>query len=229
MPSASVQGLFEAAEKRISCYTLTNKSTISDDRIKEIVSFAVKHGPSPFNVQSARAVILLKQDHEKLWDIADAMLKRSMPEQAYQKLAPRVAGFKGGYGSVLWFEDQEALDGLKAKNPAIQHVTTEWSDHSSGFQQILGKVAALTSVGYDLLIIFHDTVWTALELEGLGCNLQHYNFSPDFTKEVLETWDLPKMWLLKAQLVFGTPQDGLKRRHERTYLPLEDRVKFIGS
>ena len=100
MSSASVQALFDAAETRRSVYTLTNKSTISDDRVKEIVSFAVKHAPSPFNVQSARAVILLKKDHEKLWDMADAMLKRTLPEQVYQTLAPRVAMFRGGYGSV---------------------------------------------------------------------------------------------------------------------------------
>jgi uncharacterized protein len=73
------------------------------------------------------------------------------------------------------------------------------------------------------------TVWAAFELEGLGCNLQHYNFNPDFTKEVLETWNLPTSWILKSQLVFGTPQDGLKRRAERTYLPLEDRVKVFAS
>ncbi len=72
-------------------------------------------------------------------------------------------------------------------------------------------------------------MWTAFELEGLGCNLQHYNFNPDFVNEVLETHNLPKDWKLKSQLVFGTPQDGLKRRAERTYLPLEDRVKMFGS
>lgn len=85
---------------------------------------------------------------------------------------------------------------------------------------------------HDPVFIYTDhilLVWSAFELEGLGCNLQHYNFSPDFTKEVQETWGLPKTWTLKSQLVFGEPQDGLKRRAERTYLPLEDRVKVFGS
>ena len=100
MAPPSVEAFFEAAELRCSVYTLTNKSTISDDRIKEIVEFAVKHAPSSFNVQSTRAVVLLKKDHEKLWDIGDAMIKRVMPEQAYQALAPRVAGFRAAYGSV---------------------------------------------------------------------------------------------------------------------------------
>lgn len=106
--SSAVQNLFEAAETRLSVYALTNKSTISDDRIKEIVNTAVKHAPSGFNVQSARAVILLKKDHEKLWDIAEAILKRTMPDELYQKLARSVAGYRSGYGSVggsvSWFK-----------------------------------------------------------------------------------------------------------------------------
>ena len=117
--------LLEAIQARRTIYSLTNKSTISDARIKEIVEAAIMHCPSAFNVQSARAVILLREEHEKCWDMADAMLKKAMPEAAYQGLAPRVAGFKAAYGSVLWFEDQENLDLLKQKNAAIQHLIPE--------------------------------------------------------------------------------------------------------
>jgi predicted oxidoreductase (fatty acid repression mutant protein) len=122
---ASVDSLFAAIENRISCYSLTDKSPIPDSRIHEIVNSTVKHAPSTFNVQSARAVILLKQDHEKLWDIGDACLKAAMPEPAYLALAPRVQGFREAYGTVLFFEDQAALDTLKSKNPGIQHVIPE--------------------------------------------------------------------------------------------------------
>ena len=68
-------------------------------------------------------------------------------------------------------------------------------------------------------------VWAALELEGLGCNLQHYNYNPDFQKAVLETWDLPGTWKLKSQLNFGLPTAGPDK--VRTYEPLEDRVKVF--
>ena len=83
------------------------------------------------------------------------------------------------------------------------------SDHSSGIHQFIA--------------------WTALELEGLGANLQHYNFMPDFVEAVRKEWDIPDTWTLHAQLVFGTPQNGLERSKERTYLPLEDRVKVHGA
>lgn len=122
---ASVESLLEAIEVRRSIYSLKNESTISNARIKEIVEAAIKHCPSAFNVQSARAVILFGGEHEKLWDMADAMLKKAMPQAAYQGLAPKVAGFRGAYGTVMWLDDQESLDVLKQKNQAIQHLVPE--------------------------------------------------------------------------------------------------------
>jgi len=47
----------------------------------------------------------------------------------------------------------------------------------------------------------------------------------EFSDEVTKRWNLPESWKLKSQLVFGTPTDGLVRKWDRTYAPLEDRVK----
>jgi predicted oxidoreductase (fatty acid repression mutant protein) len=44
-------------------------------------------------------------------------------------------------------------------------------------------------------------VWTALEAEDLGCNLQHYQ--PGITPYVKEKYEVPESWKLKCQLVFG--------------------------
>ena len=69
-------------------------------------------------------------------------------------------------------------------------------------------------------------VWTAFEQAGLGANLQHYNYMPQFTKDVIDEWKLPAGWKLNAQLVFGQPASW-DRGRERTYLPIEDRVKVF--
>lgn len=71
-------------------------------------------------------------------------------------------------------------------------------------------------------------VWTALSLEGVGCSMQHYNFDPTFAADLKKTWQLPESWDLKSQLVFGSPQKGFVRDSERTYLPVEPRVKVFG-
>jgi predicted oxidoreductase (fatty acid repression mutant protein) len=67
-------------------------------------------------------------------------------------------------------------------------------------------------------------VWTALELEGLGANLQHYN--PLIDQKVSQTWSIPADWQLKAQLVFGTPAG---QTYEKTFKPLEERVMVFGD
>lgn len=69
--------------------------------------------------------------------------------------------------------------------------------------------------------------WTALANEGLGCNLQHYN--PMVTKNVMETWDVPETWALKAQLVFGKPTGPPRGGVEKQFAPLETRVKVFGK
>lgn len=67
-------------------------------------------------------------------------------------------------------------------------------------------------------------LWTALELEGLGANLQHY--SPLIDEKVAATWKLPASWKLNAQLVFGgrAAEPG-----EKQFKPLDERVKFFGA
>lgn len=66
-------------------------------------------------------------------------------------------------------------------------------------------------------------VWTALEAEGLGANLQHYN--PVIDAKVAEAWKTPANWQLNAQLVFGgrTTEAGPKE-----FMPIEERFKVFG-
>lgn len=45
------------------------------------------------------------------------------------------------------------------------------------------------------------TLWTALEAEGMGANLQHYN--PVIDQKAKGHWNIPQEWSLKSQLVFG--------------------------
>jgi uncharacterized protein len=67
-------------------------------------------------------------------------------------------------------------------------------------------------------------LWTALEAEGLGANLQHYN--PLIDDGVVKKWGVPTEWKLTAQLVFGTP---VGDAGEKTFKPLEERVRFSGN
>jgi predicted oxidoreductase (fatty acid repression mutant protein) len=96
----SSQELAKAAHERRSIYQLQKASTIPDYRIKEIVNDAIREVPSSFNSQSTRLVVLVKDDHDKFWDIVTDVLKSIVPEDKWEGTAGRLAGFKGGYGTV---------------------------------------------------------------------------------------------------------------------------------
>ena len=67
-------------------------------------------------------------------------------------------------------------------------------------------------------------VWTALEQEGLGANLQHYN--PLIDARVAAEWGVPDDWELSAQLVFGTKTG---EPNPKTSQALEERFKTYGA
>jgi predicted oxidoreductase (fatty acid repression mutant protein) len=88
--------------------------------------------------------------------------------------------------------------------PAYADKFPQWSEHSSAILQYI--------------------LWTALEQEGLGANLQHYN--PLIDGKVQAEWKAPESWKLTAQLVFGTP---VGQPREKMRMPVDDRVKVFGA
>lgn len=93
--------LIEGFKGRRSIHTLTNESTISDARIEEILSEVAINTPSAFNSQTARLIVLLKDEHEKLWDMARDIAKATVPPEIFEKMyAPRTAMFRAAYGTV---------------------------------------------------------------------------------------------------------------------------------
>lgn len=47
------------------------------------------------------------------------------------------------------------------------------------------------------------TIWTALELEGLGASLQHSHFVPGVEDGIRSAFSIPSTWSVKAEIVFG--------------------------
>ncbi|MEK4474126.1 nitroreductase family protein [Paenibacillus sp. FSL R7-0048] len=193
---------FEAVKGRRSIYALSKESTISDAQIVEIVEQAVLHSPTSFNSQSSRAVVLLGEQHDKLWDITTETLRKIVPAEQFEGTAQKLASFKAGYGSVLFFEDQRVVKSLQENFALYAENFPIWANQSSGILQFV--------------------VWTALSEAGVGASLQHYN--PLIDDEVKEAWGIPQEWKLIAQLPFGktvTPAG------EKQFQPIEDRVKVF--
>ncbi|WP_312114786.1 nitroreductase family protein [Brevibacillus reuszeri] len=190
-----------ALKDRRSYYGISKESVVSDSRIQEVINEAVKHTPSAFNSQSARVVVLLGEQHDKLWNITKETLRKIVPADNFASTEEKMNAFGNGYGTVLFFEDQSVVEGLQKQFELYKDNFPIWSQHSSGMLQFV--------------------IWTSLENEGFGASLQHYN--PLIDEEVQQTWNVPSSWKLIAQLPFGKPtfEPG-----EKQFQPLEDRVKF---
>lgn len=65
-------------------------------------------------------------------------------------------------------------------------------------------------------------IWTQLEAEGLGVNLQHYN--PVIDEAVKKEFNIPDEWRLIAQMPFGDPTAVLA---EKEFMDIEERVLVL--
>lgn len=196
-----VKDFYSVVRERRSFYGIDKEIKIADERIKEIVEFAVKYTPSAFNSQTARLVVLTGNAHDKLWDITTAILRKVVGNGDFTGTQQKMDSFKAGYGTVLFFEDEAIVKSLQKQFPLYADNFPVWSQQASGMHQLV--------------------VWAALESEGLGASLQHYN--PLIDEQVNKEWDIPSNWKLLAQMPFGNPtaQPG-----DKEIKPIEDRVKF---
>src|SRR5574344_2963121 len=193
----------EALEHRHTYYAISDKSPVSDKEIEEVINFAVKHVPSAFNSQSARIVLLLGDHHKKLWNMTKDILRKIVPAEAFKGTEAKIDGaFLAGYGTVLYFEDQEVVEGLQKAFPSYADNFPVWSQQTSAMHQL--------------------SIWTMLEDLGFGVNLQHYN--PLIDKEVASEWQIPDTWKLIAEMPFGNP---LAEPGEKQFNKIEDRVKIF--
>lgn len=193
----------KAIEDRRSIYAIGKESPITDQELQSIIEHSVKYTPTSFNSQSARAVLLLGKAHDRLWDITLETLRKIVPEDAFVSTEAKIISFQNGYGTILFFEDQENVQELQEKYALYKDNFPIWSLQSSGMLQF--------------------TVWVALEDAGLGASLQHYN--PLIDDQVKEEWKLPKKWKLHAQMPFGKP---VEAPGEKQFSPIENRVKIFG-
>jgi hypothetical protein len=100
----SATPFLEAIQSRRSLYALNKSPTISDARIQEIIKHALLHVPSSFNAQSSRIVLLLKDDHDKLWNgLVHDSLKALLPADQFAPTEQKIKGFAAAYGTVCLF------------------------------------------------------------------------------------------------------------------------------
>lgn len=192
----------EAISKRRSYYNISNESPVTDEKIQEVIETAILHTPTAFNSQSGRVVLLLKEEHEKLWSITMEALREIVNPSDFKPTEDKINSFKAGYGTVLYFEDDDITKGLQEKFPSYAHNFPNWAEQSNGMLQFV--------------------VGVSLEQEGLGASLQHYNELIE--DDVKKQWDIPENWRIIAQMPFGRP---LGEPGEKDFAPVEKRLRVF--
>jgi predicted oxidoreductase (fatty acid repression mutant protein) len=106
MSHSHVDCLIDLAKSRRSIYKLGRNSLVRDSTIEEILHTAIMHIPSSFNTQSTRLVLLLHEEHERLWntviDILASLAKNgTIPEDMWKNgTLPKLHGLKAALGTV---------------------------------------------------------------------------------------------------------------------------------
>ncbi len=193
----------DTLKNRRSIYHLGRNVSLSNEELTTLIKEAIKESPTAFNAQSTRAVILFGDAHEKLWEITEEALRLLTPAEAFPNTQNKLAGFKNGYGTVLFFKDTDVVKGLQEQFELYADNFPDWSEQSNG--------------------IATANTWVALVDKGLGANLQHYN--PVIDEAVAKEWNIPSNWKLRSQLVFGSPETPAG---EKEYMNDADRFRVFG-
>lgn len=172
----------EQIKQRRSIYAIGKNISQTPEQLDAVIQEAVKQSPSSFNSQSSRAVTLYGDSHTKFWEIVRETLRKMVPEENFESTSQKIDSFSAGYGTVLFYEDQDVIKDLQEQFPLYADNFPVWSEHSSAIAQF--------------------ATWTALAEINIGASLQHYN--PIVDEEVAQTFDIPANWKLRAQLVFGS-------------------------
>lgn len=159
---------------RRSIYALNKELEISESEVVRFIEETVELVPDAFNMKSQRVVVALGERQNRLWDEISAVFDGKVPQE-------KIDGFKGAYGTVLYFYDKEVVNGLMEKFPAYAQNFPNWAQQSNGMLQI--------------------SIWAGLRDLGIGANLQHYN--PVIDNVVKEMFDIPESYVLLAQMPFG--------------------------
>ena len=193
--------VWEAVEHRRSIYHLGSDIPFTEEEITDLVTHSIWFAPTPRNCQSGRVIILFKDQHTRFWNLVKEIYKPMLTPGQFDHLDKRIdAQFAPGYGTILFFEDQDTVDRMQKEDPLYAGRYGRWSNQSSGMLQY--------------------SVWMSLEANGLGASLQHYH--PPIEEGVRAKWNIPKEWVFMSQMPFGNitaPPD------DKTFLPLDIRLK----
>lgn len=169
-------------EKRRTIYALGKNTEHTQEEVTARIREVVKQAPTAFNSQTTRVVVLFDEANEKFWDHIYDVQKDVLEGGMWDMMSGVMVGAKDAMGTVLFFEDQDAVDEMPA-----QGVRGEAYKQNNNANSQYG-------------------VWLALAEMDLGASLQHFNvgYEQGFDKGTKEMFNLPESYEMLAQMPFGS-------------------------
>lgn len=164
----------KSLENRRTIYNLDKQIKVSEEEITRTIKHITELVPDAYGIRSQRLVVVYRDKHDQLWDKIGQVFNGKVAEE-------KINMFKSGYGTILYFSDEETVKKAAEDTGAPLERFQHWAGQSIGMLEI--------------------SIWTGLEELGLGANIQHYN--PVIDEAIKEMFDIPKTWKLDAQMVFG--------------------------
>lgn len=161
-------------ERRRTYYNINRELPLSESEVNEIIEQVTEATPDAFNMKSARVVVALGEKQDLLWDTIYEVFDGQVPRE-------KIDGFKNGYGTILYFIDENVVESLQEQFEFYADKFPVWANQANGMLQF--------------------NIWTALREAGIGASLQHYN--PVINEAVAKLFDLSHKWTLTAQMPFG--------------------------
>jgi predicted oxidoreductase (fatty acid repression mutant protein) len=139
----------------------------------------------------------------KLWDLTIEEVRKVAPAEGFDKTEAKLKSFAAGVGTVLFFEDQDVVRSLQEKFALYADNFPVWSEQAGGMAQL--------------------SVWSALANADVGASLQHYN--PLIDGVVAREWNVPASWKLRAQMPFGSNENGFG---DKPFMDDAERFRVVG-
>ena len=226
-----------AASHRRSVYGLQGTSKLSDAQVQRIIEQVLSFAPSSYNTQPVRITLITADKHKQFWDVISAAAEpvlKAAGDHVWNHMSGLFAAFRAAYGSVssplphprvgewavpgygmrlltrpfaqiVFWESGSSVREAAEKHKSAAHMFAEFSDHANGMNQIM--------------------VWTALELEGLGANLQHLNAIPAVEAAIKEFCGVPYDYKLKAHMNYG--DEAQPHPEKPSKLPFSETLKVL--
>ena len=199
-----MSALKELVKNRRTQYAIGKNTDLTNEEIANRITEIVKDVPTAFNSQTSRIAIVFGEDSVKLWDLILDVQKDVLQGEMWDMMSGVMEGAKNGVGTVLFFEDLDAVEKLPVNGTRGE----AYKQNNNANNQY--------------------ATWLGLTELGLGGSLQHFNvgYEQGFDKSVKELLGLPERWEMQAQMPFGSikGETGAKE-----YIADSDRVVVIGN